>query len=259
MPVGRRYALDEMLLTYTPNARALVEARYLAERAAAEKALAVEDPSPTAAAPLIHADREVQAVRAAFDRVTVLRHREATRSAVLAALADYPVLHFACHGYFNPEEPLDSALLLAEGEELRLRDFLERRLAGARLAVLSACETAVPSARLPDELVALPSGLMQAGVPSVIASLWSVADLSTMMLMVRFYDLWRNTGLQPPEALRLAQLWVRDSTNAEKREYLPDLLELAGAKVPALAKGFWEEARAHAHPYHWAGFAHLGA
>lgn len=53
----------------------------------------------------------------------------------------------------------------------------------------------------------------------MVASLCSVSDLSTMMLMAKFYDLWRREQVDPPESLRQAQIWIRDSTNAEKLTY----------------------------------------
>lgn len=45
------------------------------------------------------------------------------------------------------------------------------------------------------------------------------------MLMERFYRLWRVEKLEPADALRQAQRWLRDTTNGEKAEYdkpLPD-------------------------------------
>jgi len=45
-----------------------------------------------------------------------------------------------------------------------------------RLAVLSACETGLVGIDLPDEALALPTGLLQAGVASIVASQWIVPD-----------------------------------------------------------------------------------
>ena len=53
--------------------------------------------------------------------------------------------------------------------------------------------------KLPDEVVALPTAMLQAGFAGVCGSLWSVADISTAMLMVRFYRLWRVDGLTPAQ------------------------------------------------------------
>jgi CHAT domain-containing protein len=47
--------------------------------------------------------------------------------------------------------------------------------------------------------------------------------------MARFYQHWRLDGLPPAQALRRAQLWFRDSTNAEKYAALPT----AGAFAPS--------------------------
>lgn len=120
------------------------------------------------------------------------------------ALPKHTVLHFACHASVNFQQPLNSGLAMANYESLTLRDFLDLHLPGTRLAVLSACETGLPGAELPDEVLSLPAGLLQAGLAGVAASLWSVADISTMMLMVRFYELWRKDCREPMEALREA-------------------------------------------------------
>jgi CHAT domain-containing protein len=261
-PSGRRYALDELLLTYAPNAQVLRAAGPAGPRQAGpDGLLAVEDPRPADAAPLPYAIPEVRAALAAFRRTRHLPGEHATREAVMAALAGaYPVVHFACHGAADPEQPLDSALLLAGNQRLTLRDLLSRQEPlRARLAVLSACETGLVGAELPDEVVGLPAGLLQAGVTGVIASLWSVTDASTMLLMRRFYELLGGDGLEPAEALRQAQQWVRDTPNGGKQAAFPDEPILAGPAGPASVKTFWADARGHAAPLYWAAFTYTGA
>ena len=56
------------------------------------------------------------------------------------------------------------------------------------------------------------------------AALWSVMDLSTMMLMTRFYVLWRKHAIDPPEALKQARMWSRDAENGEKAAYFKEFL-----------------------------------
>jgi len=46
---------------------------------------------------------------------------------------------------------------------------------------------------------------MAAGVPRVVASLWSVPDAATAELMKRFYRGMITDGLEPAAALRKAQ------------------------------------------------------
>ncbi|WP_448594351.1 CHAT domain-containing protein, partial [Thermoflexus hugenholtzii] len=191
----------------------------------------------------------------------------ATREAVLREIPRYSVLHFSTHGWADLEEPLRSGLRMADGA-LRLGDLLDLRLEGARLAVLSACETGLPGAQLPEEEVSLPSGLLQAGVAGVVGSLWAVNEVSTALLMIRFYDLWRGEGQEPPEALRQAQIWLRDSTNAEKeaffRRALPELGAIRLAERAARV-AFWDavarrpQDRDFAHPFYWAAFRYVGA
>jgi CHAT domain-containing protein len=260
-PSGRRYALDELLLTYAPNARALQAADAArAAHAEVDGILAVEDPRPSDTGPLPHAAGEVRAALAGFAHGCHLPGGRATRAAVVDALGAWPVLHFACHGLADPDRPLDSCLLLGGGERLTLRDLLGRDgPLGARLAVLSACETALVGLELVDEVIGLPAGLLQAGTAGVVGSLWSVPDDSTKLLMVCFYRLWRGQGVEPAEALRQAQQWVRDTTNGAKRAALPDEPALAGPAGSAAARSLWEGTLGLAHPANWAAFAFTGA
>jgi CHAT domain-containing protein len=258
-PTGRRYALDQVQLTYAPNARACLVARDMAGRVASGGVLVIDDPWGAAGTALPLAGAEAAEVLARFDRGLRLSGGQATRHAVLAEMSGWPVLHFACHGFANPGEPLDSALALADDEVLTLRDIFGMRLRGTRLAVLSACETAVPGVALPEEAVGLPVGFLQAGVPGVVGSLWSVADASTAVLMGRFYQLWRQDGLHPAEALRRAQRWLRDATNAEKQAAFPNIPALTAPQGSAAVRAFWENARSHEHPYYWAAFTYTGA
>ena len=232
-PAGaRHYLIDDVRLTYAPNALALAASRRrLANWTARDvsgSALVVADPTE-ADRPLPNAAREANAVAASFGNALILSGAQATRARVLDELGRHDVLHFACHGRANLLNPLDSGLALAGGERLTLDDVLQRRL-DVRLAVLSACETALPGARLPDEGIGLPAGLVQAGAIGVIGSLWSVPDMATAELMTRFYAAWRGDGMEPAEALRQAQRSVRDD---------PD--------------------HAWSHPHHWAAFGYHGA
>ena len=73
----------------------------------------------------------------------------------------------------------------------------------AALVVLSACQTGLGLVTEGGEIIGLTRAFLYAGTPSVVASLWSVDDASTAMLMTRFY---RNLKSMPrDEALRAAQ------------------------------------------------------
>jgi CHAT domain-containing protein len=144
---------------------------------------------------------------------------------------------------------------------------IQNPITGIRLAVLSACETALLGTKNIDEVISLPIGMLQTGVAGAVASLWSVSEISTMMLLARFYDLWRKENLELPEALRQAQLWVRDTNNGEKVAYFKNLLpEFSGTKMAteaadALYKTVIRkspDAYDFAHPFHWSAFTYTG-
>jgi CHAT domain-containing protein len=250
------------VFTYAPNARALAAAQAVAARRAATSLLAVDNPDGSLHFP----DEEVAAVLATFKQTQHLPNSQATTDAVQAALLKHDVWHFSTHGRAGWRQPLEGGLLVADGR-ITLRDLLQIK-AEARLAVLSACETGVPGTELPDEVIGLPTGLLQAGVAGVVGSLWAVNDFSTALLMMRFYEAWRKEGQSPPDALHTAQRWLRESTNAEFQAYFKaQLPEFTGERMPhdvasAAYRRFTlspdKDARPFAHPFHWAGFYYTG-
>jgi CHAT domain-containing protein len=257
-PTGKYYALDAINFTYVPNARSLSTARNIAQRTLADSLLAIDNPRHD----LPNSTREVTAAIATFTQHQVLKHEQATISAVLAALPHYNILHLSCHGTANLSEPLTSGLVMSDGL-LTLRDLLDLKLDGIRLAILSACETGLAGTELADEAISLPTGLLQAGVAGVIGSLWSVDEFSTVLLLVKFYDNWRHHQQTPPEALRQAQQWLRDTTNCEKERYF---IQQVIVTIPENVAGYLKtrmsllqpENRTYAHPYDWAAFQYVG-
>ena len=263
-PTGRRYAMDEIEITYAPSAHAYHNALERAD-CPVQSTMIVDNPDES----LLFATEESAAVAAHFAQASTcwLMCEAASKAHVIEEMQKANLIHFATHGFAGFDKPLDGYLLMAERQELTLREMMQLHLSQTRLAVLSACETGILGTDLLDEVVSLPSGLMQAGVPGVIGSLWSVSDASTMMLMARFYDLWRGEGLQPPEALRQAQMWLRDTTNGEKETYFKrSLPEYQGMRMPeasareALNQMFLNnpDERSFAHPFYWAAFGYTG-
>jgi CHAT domain-containing protein len=138
-----------------------------------------------------------------------------------------------------------------------------------RLAVLSACETLLPGTELPDEVVSLPTGLIQAGAAGVIASMWAVPDLPTTILMIEFYEHWRRTPDDPGAALRLAQIWLRDTSPRDQLHRYRSAVQRPGWPPPAVAREvvaaltaatFGTDAvdRPRDQLSSWAAFAHVG-
>ena len=115
---------------------------------------------------------------------------------------------------------------------------------------LSACDTATSGAGADGREVEGFAVLAQRqGAKAVVASLWPVADASTMMLMHDFYRLrGGQAGVTKAEALRQAQLSLlrggakSDAGDGERRG-------LAGMRLGATP---------YSHPYFWAPFILVG-
>jgi CHAT domain-containing protein len=79
----------------------------------------------------------------------------------------------------------------------------------AELAVLSACQTALGRELRGEGLVGLTQAFFRSGVRGVVVGYWNVDDRATSVLMSHFYRNLLVEGLQPPAALRAAQLAIR--------------------------------------------------
>ncbi|TMC16263.1 MAG: CHAT domain-containing protein, partial [Chloroflexi bacterium] len=222
---------EDFDVIYTPSIRVLTiaqqEARSRQEKLAHQGTnhhlLAVGNPLP-ATPSLGYARAEVEyIVHLLSERTTVepFYEHEATLETIWQDLPQATIAHFACHGLFDAMTPLNAELQLANNTHLTLGKLLNaepEQLAYLQMVVLSACQSAMADfTHLPDEVVGLPSGFLQAGVPSVVGTLWSVNDQSTALLMGRFYELILRgdsaaglAPLPPAKALRYAQLWLRN-------------------------------------------------
>jgi CHAT domain-containing protein len=145
---------------------------------------------------------------------------QATRDRLLSALRNRWVVDASCHGSFDQQDFLRSALRLAKKERITMSEMLsdQANLQGLRLLLLSACQTAqldLNGAR--DEVHSLAAAMLQAGAQAVLASQWAVDDKATYLLMIRFAQEWLPQMHEEPPAAALAraQAWLRTVTNAE--------------------------------------------
>jgi len=239
-------------LRYAPNARILVRCRDAARELAAgsQPLLAVDVPAASGVSVdgyLQYVEREAVEVVRRWPGSASARHG-CTWAEFRAAAGAYAVWHLACHGSAQPWAILDSRLYFAD-RAVTLRELRDALPAGRRrLAVLSACESNLTGASLPNEVVGLPSALLQVGFAGVIASSWKVDDLATAYLMTAFYQQWCGEGREPAVALNLAQRWLRTAAR-------PDL----SALLPGVEPGGGDGDYPYRHPRYWAAFAYTGA
>lgn len=278
-----RTLLDELEVGYAPSARVLDAARSRRDRRTTSAGrVLVGVGNPAGSSPLPNAAFETREIARLFDREHTFYEAKATKTALVKAASGATHVHLACHGTFEANDPLESALSLAGDDRtarLTLREILtDRPFRKARLVVASACRTAVTDfLHLPDEVMGLPSGLLQAGAPGIIGTLWPVDDLSTALLMIRFYEELIDTqgpeADRPAAALRSAQRWLARSTIAELDAFIALHDQGLGSGdpvrdlVPAIAhpgaipRRYRRSAdeRPFAHPYFWAPFVFVGA
>ncbi|MCC0179706.1 CHAT domain-containing protein [Waterburya agarophytonicola K14] len=141
---------------------------------------------------------------------------------------------------------------------LTLGEIFGLDLRNCRLVTLSACESGLTDFKsLSDEYIGLPSAFLYAGSPSVVSSLWTVSDLSTTFLMIKFYQNLQEID-SVPIALNQAQLWLRNLTQEEFREWSKDL-PLTGDQRFEIDGRFRENEHPFASPYHWGAFCAVGS
>jgi CHAT domain-containing protein len=134
--------------------------------------------------------------------------RDALRGLLSAPQAAGSLLHVACHGEMDPQEPMASSLKLADGR-FDATEVAQLRC-GFDEVVLSACSVgrrglaAGGLASHGDELLGLVGAFLEAGARRVLVSLTPVRDVAALELMKLFHA-ERAAGRPAAEALRAAQ------------------------------------------------------
>ena len=163
----------------------------------------------------------------------------------------FNIVHIASHSRFLPGSPENSYIQFSDRQLSldRLGD-LELDLPQIDLLVLSACETAIGNE---DAEYGFAGLAMQAGVKSALASLWSIDDAGTVLLMSGFYQQLKSTPIKSA-ALRQAQI-----------DLLREKVSLAGNRIKGLdveinlPVTITKQAEQNfSHPYYWAGFTIIG-
>ena len=254
-------------VSYTPSCQLLHQVQKY-KRGKFDKLFAIQNPEDNLSA----ADMEVETIKNIFLNSEVLAKGNAKKGKPLdekleiaEKAADSHHLFFSCHGSFNPNDPLQSGLDLADGT-LTLEEIIRYfNLSECSLVTLSACETGQVQLDNTDEYISLTSGFLLAGCPSLYVSLWSVNAFSTAILLIKTYE---NLYHQPGKfalALSQAQIWIRDTDiqgfldwtsqchllNKKWREKLQHNLNKQ-------LKTHGTHAKIYQNPYHWAGFCAAG-
>ena len=153
----------------------------------------------------------------------------------------YRLVHVASHFKLQPGDGMASYLVLGKGDKLTVAemDALPNIFTGVDLLTLSACNTAVGvGSGNGEEVDGFGELAQRQGAKAVIASLWSVSDASTGLLMKEFY-----------------QYRMRNSEPATKAESLQEA-QLAFLHKQITAAD--PSQKDYSHPYFWAPFILIG-
>jgi len=260
--------LDDFSVSYLPSARVLRRPAGAQPNSDLGR-MVVGDPAPLPDQfkPLRYARFEAAVVSAlAPNSFPPLIGNDATADAVHGQWGRAESAHLACHGIFDMRSPLQSALMLAGGK-FTLGETMTELSAGRgpREVVLSACQTALTEfMRLPEEVIGFPVGLIQAGAETVIGTLWSVNDWSTSLLMTKYAT--ERLHCSSAEALRRAQVWLRDSGAEELARFCREICRMVSPAdaqamrlhLAALTLRPRETRALFGEPYYWAGFTCWG-
>ena len=93
---------------------------------------------------------------------------------VVDKLQDASLVHLACHGQQDLQNPLESGFCLTDGERLTVSKLMQLKLKNAFFAFLGACETAKGDSTHSDQAIHLAAAMMFVGFRSVIATMWQV-------------------------------------------------------------------------------------
>jgi CHAT domain-containing protein len=248
-----RYLLEDYTLHYAP-AGGVLQFTSAKRHSGARKGnlLLVADPVPPALSrferplPRLPGAREETRAIAALvppGRVTRLEGAKANEVTVRGSVRQKSVLHFATHAIVRDADPFSSFLAVgktSDADGLLTAQEIYGLTLEADLVVLSACRSG--GGRVTgDGIATFARAFMYAGAPSIVASLWDVADEPTNGLVRQLYRSW-FAGASKARALRTAQLALLQDLRTGKTHI----------NTPAGLVALTED------PIYWAGFALIG-
>jgi CHAT domain-containing protein/tetratricopeptide (TPR) repeat protein len=224
---GYEYVMEWKRVNYLPSAQFLQDLSPI-ERKQEERLLAFANCDGT----LPCAEIEVDSICEIYPDACICKKDSATKEQFITMCGEYELLHLATHGILDSDPRFSYIVFAPAGTgNLTVREILglSGRFDHTSLVTLSSCETAIEEdpEKAGMELTTLAVAFKMAGVPSIVATLWEIADRSTAVFMKHFYASVK-VGKSRSECLRQAQIAVK-----EHSDYM--------------------------HPYYWAPFILIGS
>jgi CHAT domain-containing protein len=224
-PSGR-YVVDSLTVVYAPSATSFFLLRTAANHKSSARGLLAVGGVPyqqtgTKLGDLPSSRDEALDSAAALPNPsnTLLLGNEATETAFKKSV-NHRIIHLAVHAIANETSPDRAALILlsdsqhGEDGSLYPSEIVQLPL-DTDLVVLSACDTAVGPVEGEEGISTLARAFLLAGARTVVSTLWTIDDDSTLYLMKVFYaELARKKSA--PEALRVAKRSMLKKFGARK-------------------------------------------
>ena len=181
--------------------------------------LALGNPVPVEPYNLPGAEAEVDSISQILPGSEKYIGNQATLDTFKFQGLQFPFLHLATHGCFQPEgccfksegcspNQMDmeaNTILFANQNLFNIRDAALLGMQNIELITLSACQTALKADSDGREIAGLAYLFERAGAKAVMASLWGADDETTQEIMVQFYQNLHQ-GMSKVDALRQAKL-----------------------------------------------------
>lgn len=175
---------------------------------------------------------------------TQFLNAQATKTAFLHTVAQYPIVHLATHAVSSPDNAAASFIAFYPANHSPIEDrlYLEELygldLQATRLVIISACETGEGEVVAQEGVMSLARAFAYAGCASTINSLWKADDQATSFILRRFYVYLRG-GENKARALQLAKLDYLKSDALDKSPAYWAHLVLTGDSSALYRRGVW--------------------
>ncbi|KAJ7500919.1 CHAT domain-containing protein [Mycena galericulata] len=184
-PNGTDCVSDYIISSYTPTLTALLDPP--TQTAPSFKVTAVIQPDAPNCSPLPGAEQELKKITERVPNQWLTSLESTTVETALSHLQDSSIVHFACHGIQDLNQPLDSGLRLTD-DRLTVSQIMRSPENPNTLNTRSACETAKGDRTRPDEAMHLAATLLFAGFRGVVATMWTMDDRDGPKIADTFYE-----------------------------------------------------------------------
>lgn len=152
----------------------------------------------------------------------------------------YNIIHLAMHTYLNDQNPMNSAMIFAQGGNAPEDGLLYTyEVYGiplkARMVVLSSCNTGSGKLSSGEGILSLARGFLYSGSQSVVMSMWEIDDISGTEIIKMFYDNLKK-GKSKGEALKKARTeYLKKASQLKSHPYFWSSIVVYGENDPVFS------------------------